>query len=142
MRPDKDEYFLCMALVASTRSTCSRRKVGAVATDDKGHIISTGYNGAPKESPHCNELPCPAVMAASNTELDGCRAIHAEINTIAHCTNPQSIHTMYIQCTPCMSCMKAIIATGCRRIVASNIYCENALHLFDSVGGSHILIPE
>ena len=46
-RPSNDEYFMDMAELVSTRSTCLRRKVGAVIVKDK-RVLSTGYNGSPK----------------------------------------------------------------------------------------------
>ena len=46
-RPSWDEYFMQMAQLTAQRSTCLRRKVGAVIVKDK-HIIATGYNGAPR----------------------------------------------------------------------------------------------
>ena len=54
-RPSWDEYFMQMAQLTAQRSTCLRRKVGAVIVKDK-HIIATGYNGAPRGLKHCVEL--------------------------------------------------------------------------------------
>lgn len=54
-RPNVDEYFMAMAHLVSTRSTCLRRKVGAVLVKNK-MVLSTGYNGAPKNLKHCEEL--------------------------------------------------------------------------------------
>ncbi len=54
-RPDVDEYFMAMAFMAAERSTCLSRKVGAVMVKNK-RVLSTGYNGAPKGLPHCEEL--------------------------------------------------------------------------------------
>ena len=56
-RPSYDEYFMEMAHVVSKRSTCLRRKVGAILVKDR-HILSTGYNGAPKGLKHCKEVGC------------------------------------------------------------------------------------
>ncbi|MHA1504789.1 MAG: deoxycytidylate deaminase, partial [Candidatus Heimdallarchaeota archaeon] len=56
-RPTVDEYFTAMAELVSTRSTCLRRQFGAVIVPN-GHAISTGYNGAPKDMPHCIEIGC------------------------------------------------------------------------------------
>ncbi len=56
-RPEWDLYFMMIAGVAASRSTCLRRRVGAVIVRDN-HIISTGYNGAPKGLPHCGEVGC------------------------------------------------------------------------------------
>ncbi len=54
-RPTVDEYFIAMAYLVSDRSTCLRRKVGAVLVKNK-QVLSTGYNGAPKNLPHCEDL--------------------------------------------------------------------------------------
>ena len=54
-RPSTDEYFMEMARLVSTRSTCLRRKVGAVIVKDK-RVLSTGYNGSPRGTRHCEEL--------------------------------------------------------------------------------------
>ncbi|MDR0335420.1 MAG: hypothetical protein LBH69_06040 [Methanomassiliicoccaceae archaeon] len=56
-RPDNDTYFMDMAQLISTRSTCVRRQVGAVIVKDK-RVLTTGYNGSPKGTMHCEELGC------------------------------------------------------------------------------------
>ena len=56
-RPEWDVYFLLMAQVAASRSTCLRRRVGAVLVRDK-QILSTGYNGAPRGVSHCEAVGC------------------------------------------------------------------------------------
>ncbi|MBD3350046.1 MAG: cytidine deaminase [Candidatus Lokiarchaeota archaeon] len=85
-RPDWDTYFLNVAEVVSTRSTCFRNKVGAVIVKDK-KIISTGYNGAPKYQKNCQEMGyCyrNRHKIKSGTSLEKCRAVgsHAESNAI------------------------------------------------------------
>jgi dCMP deaminase len=85
-RPSWEDYFLDIAQVVASRSTCFRRKVGAVIVRDK-QIISTGYNGAPKYQPNCQDLGyCyrDKNNIKSLTEIDRCRAIgsHAESNAI------------------------------------------------------------
>ncbi|HPM02873.1 MAG TPA: deaminase, partial [Candidatus Cloacimonadota bacterium] len=56
-RPTWHQYFMEMAYLASQRSTCIRRKVGAVIVGDN-QILATGYNGAPKHVRHCAETGC------------------------------------------------------------------------------------
>ncbi|MFN3739404.1 MAG: deoxycytidylate deaminase [Thermodesulfovibrionales bacterium] len=83
-RPGWDEYFLEIAKVVSSRSTCLRRRYGAVIVKDNV-IVSTGYNGAPRGSTNCidrgycrrKELNIPA---GERYEL--CEAVHAEQNAI------------------------------------------------------------
>ena len=142
-RPSKDEYFLSMALLASSRSTCQRRKVGCVLTDKQGHVLSTGYNGVPKERPHCNEdTPCMGSHDISGQNLNECQAIHAEVNAIAHCRDVIAIHIAYVTTTPCMSCMKLLLATDCARIVAPSIYDKYALNMWIENGRSFTLISK
>ncbi|HPN73562.1 MAG TPA: hypothetical protein PKZ41_06145, partial [Candidatus Omnitrophota bacterium] len=56
-RPSWDEYFLSIAHLVATRSTCLRRQVGAVVVKNK-QILATGYNGAPMGVKHCDEVGC------------------------------------------------------------------------------------
>lgn len=84
MRPDWDEYFIEIAKVVSSRSTCLRRKYGAVIVKDRV-IISTGYNGSPRGIDNCidtgvctrEELNIP-----SGERYELCEAVHAEQNAI------------------------------------------------------------
>jgi dCMP deaminase len=84
MRPDWDEYFIEIAKVVSSRSTCLRRKYGAVIVKDKV-IISTGYNGAPRGVENCIDIgKCKRkelnIPAGERYEL--CEAVHAEQNAL------------------------------------------------------------
>ena len=86
MRPGWDEYFIEIAKVVSSRSTCTRRKYGAVIVKDKV-IISTGYNGAPRGEDNCIdtgicERTARNVPAGERYEL--CVAVHAEQNAIVN----------------------------------------------------------
>lgn len=84
MRPDWDEYFIEIAKVVSSRSTCLRREYGAVIVKDRV-IISTGYNGSPRGIDNCidtgvctrEELNIP-----SGERYELCEAVHAEQNAI------------------------------------------------------------
>lgn len=123
MRPSRDEYGIAKALLAATRSTCLRRAVGAVAVNVRGHELATGYNGVPSGFPHCNEgHPCPGAGAASGTELDACLAVHAEVSMLSQCPDVWAIDTVYISCSPCFGCVKALLSSGCRRIVFAEAY--------------------
>ena len=59
-RPSRDEYFMQMAHLVSSRSTCLSRKVGAVIVKNT-RILTTGYNGAPKGLKHCAEVGCTRI---------------------------------------------------------------------------------
>ena len=83
MRPNWDEYFMEMAEVARKRSTCERRKVGAVIVKDN-RLLATGYNGAPKGLRHCSEVGCMRanLNIPSGERHELCRGLHAEQNAI------------------------------------------------------------
>lgn len=83
-RPSWDEYFIEIAKIVSSRSTCLRRRYGAVIVKDNV-IVSTGYNGAPRGSINCVDLQkCKRkelnIPAGERYEL--CEAVHAEQNAI------------------------------------------------------------
>lgn len=126
-RPSWDEYFMQMAELTAKRSTCLRRKVGAIIVKDK-HIIATGYNGAPKGLPHCEELGgCyrEKLGVPSGQRHELCRALHAEQNAIIQAAVlGQSIEggTIYVTHQPCVICAKMIINAGIKRIVVRNGY--------------------
>lgn len=126
-RPSWDEYFMQMAELTAKRSTCLRRNVGAIIVKDK-HIIATGYNGAPKGLPHCEELGgClrKKLGVPSGERHELCRALHAEQNAIIQAaTLGQSIEgaTIYVTHQPCIICAKMIINAGISRIVVRSGY--------------------
>jgi dCMP deaminase len=118
MRPDLDTYFLRIAEVVATRTTCARRGVGAVTVDAKGHILSTGYNGVPSGESHCNDgHPCAGAYELRGQRTGECRAVHAEANAVMQCVEPEKIHTVYCTLAPCLECTKLLLLTGCKRVV-------------------------
>ncbi|MCX7794005.1 MAG: dCMP deaminase family protein [Thermodesulfovibrionales bacterium] len=120
-RPGWDEYFLEIAKVVASRSTCLRRRYGAVIVKDNV-IVSTGYNGAPRGTVNCidsgtckrRELNIPA---GERYEL--CEAVHAEQNAIIN-GSPERMKdaTIYIagfeedgtlaNGKPCLLCQRMI----------------------------------
>src|SRR3990167_5165632 len=117
MRQEWDRYFLDICIGIATRSTCTRRKCGAVLVKNK-LIVSTGFNGTPRGMKHCNELyPQTVCMRAtlnvdSGTNLEFCRACHAEYNAIIHAglnNVSSSGGTLYTTYSPCTTCAKIII---------------------------------
>jgi len=125
-RPDWDTYFLMVALVVSTRSTCLRRRVGAVIVRDR-YIVSTGYNGAPQGVEHCSEIGCLREKLAipSGERHEMCRGSHAELNAIAQAAQiGVSTEGSIILCThePCSFCTKAILNAGIKEVVYLHPY--------------------
>lgn len=119
MRPSKEEYFIAMAQLVSQRGTCARRKVGAVLVNEKGYVLSTGYNGVARGFSHCSEgdSSCPGLGFKSGEGLDKCGAVHAEQNALLQCKDPQEIHTAYVTASPCIHCVKLLLNTSCQRII-------------------------
>lgn len=131
-RPGKSEYYIDIALSVSRRSTCLRRKFGAVIVKND-QIISTGYNGAPRKTPNCMELGfCPrkqmSIPAGQNYEL--CRSVHAEMNAVIHASRLDMVGSdLYlagvdaetgepvIQPEPCMMRKRVIINAGIARVI-------------------------
>ena len=112
-RPDNDEYFMEMAFLVSKRSTCLRRKVGAVIVKDK-RVLSTGYNGSPKGTQHCETLGCirEQMKIPSGTRHELCRGVHAEQNAIvqaAYFGISVKDSTIYTTTYPCSMCAKILI---------------------------------
>jgi dCMP deaminase len=128
-RISKDEYFMEIASVVSKRSTCIKRKVGAVLVKDS-HILSTGYNGAPSGLSHCTPETCVRknLKSGENPELN--HGVHAEINCIIqaaiHGTSIKGDTTLYSTHFPCMSCLKMIINAGIKELIyKEGYYMEN-----------------
>ena len=121
-RPDWDTYFMQFAALAETRSSCTRRRVGAVVVKER-MILATGYNGAPKGVRHCAEAGgCMrqqlGVPSGQRHEL--CRGLHAEQNAIIQAAyHGVSIKGSIMYCTnrPCVICVKMIINAGILRVV-------------------------
>ena len=150
MRPTRDEWAMEVARVTAKRATCIRRQVGCVLLDRAGHVLSTGYNGVAAGQPHCNEevvhggnpsvrithpYQCSGAHSASGTNLDACQAIHAEQNALLQCRNIYDIDTCYTTCSPCMTCVKLLLNTSCRRLVFDEEYPHSeALALWTSAG--------
>ena len=147
-RPSWDEYFMEMAALTAKRSTCMRRNVGAVIVQDK-HIIATGYNGAPKGIPHCDEVGgClrERMNIPSGERHELCRALHAEQNAIIQAaTLAQSIEgaSIYITNQPCVICAKMIINAGIKRIVVKEGYPDKlAVDLLAEAGLKIVMLGE
>ena len=138
-RPTLDEYFMNIAKVVATRSTCLRNYVGAVIVRDK-RIVSTGYNGAPRNLAHCLDIGCirDQENIESGTMHEVCRAVHAEQNAIIQAAlHGVSTKGATIYCThqPCVLCAKMIINANIVRVVFTQAYPDSrALEFFEEAG--------
>ena len=125
-RASWDEYFMNIAQVVASRSTCPRKYVGAVIVRNRT-ILSTGYNGSIRGLPHCSDV--------GHMMEDGhCVAtIHAETNAVLQAAkNGVRIDgsTVYVTASPCWSCFKMITNAGIRRIVYGEFYRDE--RIFDA----------
>ncbi len=116
MRKGWDDYFMDIAFQVAERSTCPRRRVGAVIVKDK-RIKGTGYNGSPSGLAHCLDEGCLMVN-------DHCiRTIHAEINALLECLpDERQGATIFVTDRPCPECAKCIINCGIKRVVFARDY--------------------
>lgn len=123
-RPDIDSYFVQIARVVSSRSTCLHRQIGAVIVKGK-QIVSTGYNGAPAGHPHCLDVGCAREGVPSGQRSELCRAAHAEQNAINFAARHGiSIEgaTLYTTTYPCSWCAKSVVNAGIARVVFEQDY--------------------
>jgi dCMP deaminase len=133
-RPSRVECFLGVARVLATRSTCIRRQVGCVLTDEKGIILSTGYNGVSQDQPHCLDIPCGGASAGHGEGLELCEAVHAEQNALIQCPRHDHILAAYLTDSPCLHCVKMLLNTTCREIYYINLYDQRAVERWVSAG--------
>lgn len=135
-RPTCDQYFTDMAKLVSSRATCCRRKVGAVLVNKMNHVLATGYNGVARTMEHCTKSnPCPGGSYPSGQGLEKCQAIHAEQNAMLQCKDVNEIETAYITASPCITCVKLLLNTSCKRIVFLEDYPhEDPKLLWESAG--------
>jgi len=128
-RPSWDEYFMQVAKIVATRSTCLRHKLGAVLVRDR-RILTTGYNGAPRGMEHCLETGClrDKLKIASGTRHEICRGVHAEQNAIIQAAR-HGVTTegseIFITHEPCSVCAKILINAGVKRVVYQSGYPDD-----------------
>lgn len=131
-RISKENYYLDIAQTVSERSTCLRRRFGAIIVKNDS-IIATGYNGAPRGRKNCDDLGyCfrEKLGIPRGERYEMCRSVHAEANAIIAAPREQMLgSTLYMVCTSpedgaimpgttsCMMCKKLAINAGIERIV-------------------------
>jgi len=133
-RPSWNDYFMDITQRVATRSTCLRRQVGAVIVLDK-RILATGYNGAPRGLPHCQETGClrDRLGIPSGQRQEICRALHAEQNAFLQAALygiPVAGATMYVTLQPCVTCAKMIVNAGIERVVCAQAYPDELARSF------------
>jgi dCMP deaminase len=125
-RPGVDQYFMDMTHLVKVRGTCPRRRVGAVIVKDK-RVLTTGYNGAPRNFPHPVDVGClrDELQIPHGMLADICPCLHAEQNAIIQAaTTGVSIDGGDLYCTtqPCTQCSRMVANCGIRRVVFEEEY--------------------
>jgi dCMP deaminase len=125
-RPAWDEYFMAVAFLVASRSTCLRRKVGAILVRDR-RILATGYNGPPSGFPHCDEIGClrEKLKIPSGQRQELCWGIHAEQNAIIQAALfgvSTRDSKLYATTKPCITCAKILANAGVDEIYISEDY--------------------
>lgn len=131
-RISKENYYLDIAETVAERSTCIRKKYGAIIVKNDV-ILSTGYNGAPRGRQNCNELGnCmrDKLGIPRGERYEMCRSIHAEANAIINAAREQMLGaTLYMACidpedhalvadtSSCMMCKRMIINAGIEAVI-------------------------
>ncbi len=134
-RVSKENYYLDIAETVSERSTCLRKRYGAIIVKNDV-IVSTGYNGAPRGRKNCSDIGfCMrenlGIPRGERYEL--CRSVHSEANAIIAASREQMLgSTLYLCCTDpktgdvvggtnsCMMCKRMIINAGISKVVIRN----------------------
>ncbi|MCF8037926.1 MAG: dCMP deaminase family protein [Desulfohalobiaceae bacterium] len=140
-------YFMEIAHLVADRSTCLRRKVGAVAVKDK-RILATGYNGAPTGLRHCRETGClrEQIGVPSGERHELCRSLHAEQNVIIQAAVhgiPLAGADLYCTDQPCLICAKMLINANFRKIYFAKGYPDElAVALLDESATEYELLED
>ncbi len=121
MRPNWSEYFFGIATAVSARSSCERRKVGAVVVKDR-RIVGTGYNDSPAGMPGCEACPRRLSGVSPGSSYDTgagvCVALHAEQNALLYTDRNDLVgSTLYLTTNPCDGCLRMIRGSGIIRVV-------------------------
>lgn len=117
-RLSRTGYFIELTRLIARRSPCLSRQVGAIIVENN-RVVSSGYNGLPAGYKHCIECK----RKESGTNLDNCKAIHAEANAILEAVkSSRKGDTIYCTTQPCFNCLKLIIAFGIKNIIYINKY--------------------
>lgn len=131
MRADKQTYYLDIARAVSKRSTCLRRRYGAVIVNHD-EVIATGYNGAPRGHENCCDIgECWRMQnnIPHGEQYTKCLSVHAEMNAIISALRSSMIgSTLYlvgydlqenceIEAIPCEICSKMIVNAGIDKVI-------------------------
>lgn len=125
MRPSIHSTLLSMTYLMAQRGTCSRQQNGAIIARD-GRPLSCGYNGAPRNMPHCVHAPSELSERDTSGQRTGCpTSVHAEANAVAFAARhgiALDDAWIYVTTTPCLTCAQLVINAGINTVVAHRQY--------------------
>ncbi|KAK1531011.1 cytidine and deoxycytidylate deaminase zinc-binding region [Colletotrichum costaricense] len=126
LRPTWDAYFMSLAELASLRSNCMKRRVGAVLVGREKRVISTGYNGTPRGLQNCSDGGCSRCNSgnSSGVGLATCLCIHAEENALLEAGRERIREgaVLYCDTCPCLTCSIKICQVGIDEVVYAHGY--------------------
>lgn len=131
-RISKENYYLDIAQTVAERSTCLRKKYGAIIVKNDT-IVSTGYVGAPRGRKNCSDL-CRCMRDEMNIprgeRYEMCRSVHAEMNAIINASREQMLDgVMYLagvdaktgelvkNACCCMMCKRLVLNAGITKVI-------------------------
>ena len=131
-RISKTNYYLDIAQTVAERSTCLRKKYGAIIVKNDA-IVSTGYVGAPRGRKNCSDI-CRCTREEMNIprgeRYEMCRSVHAEMNAVINASRDQMLGAdLYLACMDaktgelvsgtccCMMCKRVVINAGIERVI-------------------------
>ena len=118
----KTNTDMALAKTVSLRATCTRRQYGAIIVSSGDHILSTGYNGAARNEPHCLNIGCERerLNIPKGERYELCVSVHAEANAIIQAARGGAAingATLYVNGTPCKMCWRLIKNAGIDKVV-------------------------
>lgn len=122
-RPTWNEYFVDLAVLIASRSTCLRKQHGAIVVKNR-QILTTGYNGVPIGAEHCSTCIRIEQNIPHGERYELCKSVHAEMNSIIQAArHGVSIEgaDIYITGMPCMMCARAIINAGLKHVFVAEL---------------------
>lgn len=125
-RPGWDEYFMAMAILASTRSSCRHVQAGSLIVVGN-QVRATGYNGAAPQYENCFDMGCRKEAKGLDYEKSlgsgECEGIHAEMNALGHLDKKEGRKiTIYTTLFPCHSCAKNLMPYNLEQVVFKSLY--------------------
>jgi len=142
-RVSKINYYLDIAQTVAERSTCLRRKFGAIIVQNDS-IVSTGYNGAPRGRANCSDLGyCmrDKLNIPRGERYELCRSVHAENNAVISAARHETIGaTIYMACTDaktgelmagttsCAMCKRVVINAGIKQVIVRDTATEYTVY--------------